>query len=88
MTDKKDPKFEASMKRLEQIVGKLELGDLSLDDTLKLFEEGIGLSQHCQQQLEEAESKVEILLKKANGKMVAENFSSDRPDKPDKDAES
>ena len=71
---KNAPKFEASMKRLEQIVGKLEHGDLNLDDTLKLFEEGIELSKQCQGQLEEAEGKVEILLKKTNGKMAAENF--------------
>ena len=74
--EKKEPKSETSLKRLEQIVGKLEEGDLNLDDTLKLFEEGIGLSQQCQKQLEQAESKVEILLKKANGKMAAENFSA------------
>ena len=69
------------MKRLEQIVGKLEQGDLNLDDTLKLFEEGIGLSKQCQQQLEEAEGKVEILLKKANGKMAAEEFPATEDDK-------
>ena len=63
--------FEASLHRLEQIVKKLEAGELVLDDALKLFEEGINLSQQCQKQLEEAENKVEILLKKADGKLVA-----------------
>ncbi len=69
------PSFETSLHRLEQIVKKLEAGDLALDDALKLFEEGIHLSQQCQKQLEEAENKVEILLKKADGKLVARKFS-------------
>ncbi|HKZ52929.1 MAG TPA: exodeoxyribonuclease VII small subunit [Candidatus Acidoferrales bacterium] len=69
------PSFENSLHRLEQIVKKLEAGDLALDDALKLFEEGIQLSQQCQKQLEEAENKVEMLLKKADGKLVARKFS-------------
>lgn len=69
------PNFEASLHRLEQIVKKLEGGDLPLDDALRLFEEGIQLSQQCQKQLEEAENKVEILLKKADGKVVARKFA-------------
>ena len=67
--------FEASLHRLEQIVKKLEAGELALDDALKLFEEGINLSQQCQKQLEEAENKVEILLKKADGKLVARKLA-------------
>lgn len=73
--EKKTANFEASLKRLEQIVSKLENGDLNLNETLQLFEEGIGLSQQCQQQLEEAGNKVEILLKKAGGKIVAQKFN-------------
>jgi exodeoxyribonuclease VII small subunit len=69
------PSFEASLHRLEQIVKKLEAGELALDDALKLFEEGINLSQQCQKQLEEAENKVEILLKKADGKLVARKLA-------------
>ncbi|HXE74386.1 MAG TPA: exodeoxyribonuclease VII small subunit [Candidatus Xenobia bacterium] len=68
------PSFETSLHRLEQIVKKLEAGDLPLDDAMKLFEEGIQISQQCQKQLEEAENKVEILLKKADGKVVARKF--------------
>ena len=73
----KKPDFENSLARLEEIVGKLESANLSLDEAMKLFEEGVGLSQECQKQLEEAEGRVEILLKKADGKMVAEPFESE-----------
>jgi exodeoxyribonuclease VII small subunit len=66
--------FERSLTRLEEVVHKLENADLSLDEAMKLFEEGIRLSRDCQKQLEEAEGRVEILLKKADGKMSAEPF--------------
>lgn len=70
----KKPDFERSLARLEEVVRKLESPQLSLDDAMKLFEEGVGLSRECQKQLEEAEGRVEILLKKADGKMIAESF--------------
>jgi exodeoxyribonuclease VII small subunit len=56
-------KFEAALARLEEIVQELEKGDLPLEQSLKLFEEGIKLSRICNSRLEEAERKVEILLK-------------------------
>ena len=55
--------FESALKRLEEIVQKLEEGNLSLDDSLKLFEEGIQLSRFCTKKLSEAEKKVEKLTK-------------------------
>lgn len=70
----KKPDFERSLMRLEEVVRKLESPQLSLDDAMKLFEEGVELQRECQKQLEEAEGRVEILLKKADGKMVAEPF--------------
>jgi exodeoxyribonuclease VII small subunit len=70
----KKPDFERSLARLEEVVSKLESPQLSLDEAMKLFEEGVALSRECQKQLEEAEGKVEILLKKADGKVVAEPF--------------
>ncbi len=70
----KKPDFERSLARLEEVVRKLESPQLSLDESMKLFEEGVALSRECQKQLEEAEGKVEILLKKADGKLVAEKF--------------
>lgn len=66
--------FEKSLTRLEEVVKRLESADLSLDEAMKLFEEGVKLSRECQKQLEEAEGKVEILLKKADGKIAAEPF--------------
>jgi exodeoxyribonuclease VII small subunit len=58
--------FEASLQELEMIVRQLEAGDLPLERALALFETGIDLSQKCRGQLEEAETRVEILLKKNN----------------------
>jgi exodeoxyribonuclease VII small subunit len=66
--------FERSLVRLEEVVKKLESPQLSLDEAMKLFEEGVELSQECQKQLENAESKVEILLKRADGKLAAQPF--------------
>jgi exodeoxyribonuclease VII small subunit len=70
----KKPDFERSLARLEEVVRRLESPQLSLDEAMKLFEEGVALSRECQKQLEEAEGKVEILLKKADGKLLAEPF--------------
>jgi exodeoxyribonuclease VII small subunit len=71
----KKPDFEHALGRLEEIVRKLESANLSLDDAMKLFEEGVQLSRECQKYLEQAEGKVEILLKKAGGEMAAEPFA-------------
>jgi exodeoxyribonuclease VII small subunit len=70
----KKPDFECSLGRLEEIVGKLESSNLSLEEAMKLFEEGVQLSRDCQKHLEQAEGRVEILLKKAGGEMAAEAF--------------
>ena len=77
MEPPKKPDFEKSLARLEEVVSKLESPQLSLDDAMKLFEEGVGLSKECQKQLEEAEGRVEILLKRADGKMIAEPFRAE-----------
>ena len=74
--------FERSLARLEEVVQKLESANLSLEDAMKLFEEGVQLSRECQKQLVEAEARVEILLKKADGKLTAEPFEPDDEDKP------
>ena len=67
------PKFEECLERLEKIVQELEKGDVPLEKSLTLFEEGMKLSAACRQELEQAEGKVEILLKQ-NGKLQAEPF--------------
>jgi exodeoxyribonuclease VII small subunit len=69
-----EKKFETSLKRLEEIVAELESGELGLDQSLKLFEEGVKLARICNARLEEAERKVEILLKDKAGKMTAMTF--------------
>ena len=69
--------FEACLEELEKVVKELEAGDLSLERSLELFERGMGLSDTCRHQLEAAETRVEMLIRK-DGKMAAEPF---RPEK-------
>ncbi len=67
--------FEKKLKRLEEIVEKMETGDLSLDDSLKSFEEGVKLSKECHVQLSEAEQKVKLLVKEnADGSLETKDF--------------
>lgn len=66
--------FEKSLARLEEVVRRLEHANLPLDEAMKLFEEGVELSQKCQKQIEEAEGRVEILLKAADGKLAPAPF--------------
>ena len=74
-------KFEQAMARLEAIVGELEKGDLPLDESLKIFEEGIRLSKNCLKVLEDAERKVEVLVQDTNGKKQLRAFSSGDDDR-------
>ena len=67
-------KFEEQLQGLEEIVGKLEKGELPLDESLKLFEQGVKLSDACKKELEAAEGRVEVLLKQKSGAMKAEPF--------------
>jgi exodeoxyribonuclease VII small subunit len=66
--------FEESLTKLEEIVKQLERGDLALEDAVRLFEEGSRLSAECRRQLEEAESRVEVLVKQRDGAMKREPF--------------
>ncbi len=72
-----EKKFEAALARLEEIVKELEKGDLPLEQSLKLFEEGVKLSRICNKQLEDAERKVEILLKDKAGTITAQPFEEE-----------
>lgn len=75
-------KFEQAMARLETIVSELEKGDLSLDESLRIFEEGIKLSKTCLKMLDDAERKVEILIQDKDGKkrLRAFNLEEDEDD--------
>jgi exodeoxyribonuclease VII small subunit len=66
------PTFEQALQQLEQIVQKLEKGELPLEDSLKLYEDGIRLSRLCHAKLEEAEGRIELLLKDARGEPVTD----------------
>jgi exodeoxyribonuclease VII small subunit len=77
------PKFEECLQRLEKIVQELETGDVPLEKSLTLFEEGMKLSGTCRKELEDAEGKVEILLKQ-NGKLHAEAFEPPSDSSPAK----
>ena len=76
-------KFEECLQRLEKVVQELEKGEVPLEKSLTLFEEGMQLSTSCRKELEEAEGKVEILLRQ-NGKLQAEPFEppSERTSNP------
>lgn len=71
------PSFESCLDELEKVVRELEGGDLSLERSIELFERGMTLSDTCRKQLEEAETRVESLIRK-EGKIAAEPF---RPEK-------
>ena len=74
---KREKTFEESLKELESIVEQLEAGDLPLEQSLELFERGVTLSRECQKRLDDAERKVEILLKGADGSYQAAPFEDD-----------
>ena len=75
--ESKPESFESCLDQLEKVVKELEAGDLQLERSLELFEKGMTLSESCRKQLEEAETRVEMLIKK-DGKLQPEPF---RPDK-------
>jgi exodeoxyribonuclease VII small subunit len=69
-----EPDFEKALAELEQLVERLERGDLPLDEALKTFERGVALTRHCQTSLKAAQQKVEILLRK-NGQAELQPFA-------------
>lgn len=70
--------FEASLEALEQIVHELERGDLPLEKSLELFEQGIRLSRQCQERLSQAERRIEVLLRDNQGRPVVSAFEDAR----------
>ena len=75
--------FEASLEALEQIVRQLESGDLPLEKSLELFEQGIRLSRDCQERLSQAERRIEILLRDNQGRPVVSAFSEPKENDTD-----
>jgi exodeoxyribonuclease VII small subunit len=67
-------KFEKAIQRLEKIVDDLETGELDIDKSLEIFEEGIKMSRVCSKKLDEAEAKIEKLTRDQKGELVAELF--------------
>ena len=70
-------KFEKAIQRLEKIVDDLETGELDIDKSLEIFEEGIKMSRVCSKKLNEAEAKIEKLTRNQKGELVAELFPVD-----------
>jgi exodeoxyribonuclease VII small subunit len=70
VTKPDEPTFELALQQLEQIVQKLEKGELPLEESLRLYEEGIRLSRLCHGKLEEAEGRIEVLMKDARGEAL------------------
>jgi exodeoxyribonuclease VII small subunit len=73
-----DIKFEEALGRLEQIVDQLEAGELPLETSLKVFEEGVALARRCAKYLEEAEKRIELLTKDEAGLLKTQPFEWDK----------
>jgi exodeoxyribonuclease VII small subunit len=84
--DQADKKFESALEELESVVEQLESGDLSLEDSLAVFEKGVGLVKYCNQKLSEVEKKVELLIKDKEGRLQLKLLDS-LPDHEEKDEE-
>ncbi len=69
--------FEASLTSLEKIVRELERGDLPLEQSLELFERGVRLSRECQQRLDQAERRIEVLMRDAKGQPIVGAFDGE-----------
>jgi exodeoxyribonuclease VII small subunit len=82
MTNTKPKNFETSLEELERIVRELEQGELTLEKSLELFEQGVKLSRECQERLTQAERRIEILMRDSQGRAAI------RPFDPELDADS
>jgi exodeoxyribonuclease VII small subunit len=76
--DQNPASFELALKELEGIVKKLETGEAKLEESLQLFERGIHLSRYCSEKLEEAEKKIEMLVRDTRGEYKAEPFEPEK----------
>ena len=80
VNDLKNIKFEEALKKLEKIVEKLEGGQVDLEESLTLYEEGISLFRHCSKKLDEAKKKVEILTKTSGNELEPKPFKMEKGD--------
>jgi exodeoxyribonuclease VII small subunit len=76
-TEGQSKNFEAGLAALEKIVRELERGDLPLEESLKLFEDGVRLSRECQERLNQAERRIELLLRDGEGRPILSAFDED-----------
>ena len=74
MVKKEKQSFEEAVNELENIVEKLERGELSLDESIGVFQRGMELSKYCSKRIDEVEQKISILVEDGNGKIKEENF--------------
>src|SRR5947199_5930570 len=79
-TEAKSKTFETQLGALERIVRELERGDLPLEESLKLFEEGVKLSRECQERLNQAERRIEVLLRDSEGRPILSAFDEEGAD--------
>jgi exodeoxyribonuclease VII small subunit len=75
--NKPEPSFEVALKRLEEVLDSLEHGNLNLEESVKAFEEGMGLVRLCHGKLDEVERRVELLLKDETGRFMTKPFPED-----------
>jgi len=73
------PPFETALAELERLVEKMERGDVTLEESLRMFERGVELARHCQTALRDAESKIQILMER-DGQQVLDDLVSDEQD--------
>ncbi len=81
--DRGKKKFEEALEELEKVVEQLESGELSLEDSLAAFEEGVRLVKHCNQKLTEVERKIELLVKDKEGKLQLKPLADDGDEEPE-----
>ncbi len=81
--DQGKKKFEAALEELEKVVEQLESGELSLEDSLAAFEEGVRLVKYCNQKLTEVERKIELLVKDKEGKLQLKPLADDGDEEPE-----
>ncbi len=82
--EKKEVEFETALKKLEAIVETLENGDMTLEATLKQYEEGVRMAAICSKRLSEAEKKVEVLMKTSGGRFKTEPYEDENGTKAKK----